>query len=175
MIFFVQQTKNMRMIVAMDAQGGIGLRGALPWPRCKEDMAHFAACTRGCACIMGARTWESLGARPLRARRNIVLSRSMGHAAGAEIWRTLQGAHEDMWCIGGAQIYALCAPHTTEIHISRFPGVYACDTFFPVHILRDFECVHTRACGPYTYERWERVPKHGYHSGERTLPGGEDV
>jgi dihydrofolate reductase len=66
-----------KLIVAMCPNGGIGYKGGLPWPHNKADMAHFAKRTTGGgnnAVIMGAKTWDSIPARPLRRRANLILS-----------------------------------------------------------------------------------------------------
>lgn len=72
----------------------IGLLGALPWPRLKGDLVHFASLTRGHAVIMGRNTFESseVGGVALPGRRNIVLSRNTGWVppsgvVHAENWR----------------------------------------------------------------------------------------
>lgn len=67
----------------MTPRMGIGLRGTLPWPSLKSEMAYFARVTRRAppeavnAVVMGRRTWESIPAkfRPLQGRLNVVLTR----------------------------------------------------------------------------------------------------
>ena len=72
------------LIVATTPSLGIGLRGALPWPQLKGEMAYFARVTKRApsprhvnAVVMGRRTWESMPRkfRPLRGRVNVVLTR----------------------------------------------------------------------------------------------------
>jgi dihydrofolate reductase/thymidylate synthase len=71
------------VIAAASADGGIGHKGALPWPPLDGELAYFCAVTTGTmvpgarnAVIMGRKTWESLPAssRPLRQRLNIVVT-----------------------------------------------------------------------------------------------------
>ena len=66
-----------KLIAAVCSDGGMGYKGRLPWPHNKADMAHFAKRTTGAgnnAVIMGAKTWDSIPARPLRNRANLILS-----------------------------------------------------------------------------------------------------
>jgi dihydrofolate reductase len=66
-----------KLIAAVCSDGGIGYKGGLPWPHCKADMAHFAKRTTGAgnnAVVMGKKTWDSIPARPLRRRANLILS-----------------------------------------------------------------------------------------------------
>jgi hypothetical protein len=57
-----------QLIYARAASGVIGKDNTMPW-HLPEDMAHFKELTRGCAVIMGRKTWDSLPARfrPCRA------------------------------------------------------------------------------------------------------------
>ncbi len=78
------------VVAVADSNGGIGFEGGLPWPRLRDDIAHFSnvtthtrmTCCRN-AVIMGRRTWEGLpaAARPLRGRVNVVLTRTTEFAA----------------------------------------------------------------------------------------------
>lgn len=73
------------MILAQDADCGIGLGGQLPWSPCADDMRFFRRLTIGNAAetntpcnavVMGYNTWISIPEkhRPLKNRVNIVLS-----------------------------------------------------------------------------------------------------
>lgn len=109
------------LIWAQGRNREIGRDGALPW-RVPEDLARFAARTRGCPVVMGRRTWESLPERnrPLPDRANIVLTRHDGWCApgahvaaslreGIELARQLANPHTGkrpaVWVIGGASVY----------------------------------------------------------------------
>jgi dihydrofolate reductase len=71
------------IIVAATQEGGIGLRGGLPWSALPSDMNYFKKITTTAssgklnACIMGRVTYLSIPAkwRPLANRLNIILSR----------------------------------------------------------------------------------------------------
>ncbi len=58
------------LVVAMGANGVIGVDGGLPW-RLPEDLAHFKQLTMGHPMVMGRRTFDSIG-RPLPGRTTIV-------------------------------------------------------------------------------------------------------
>ncbi|MDQ0735843.1 dihydrofolate reductase [Arthrobacter agilis] len=104
------------LIWAQTENGVIGKDGGIPW-HVPEDMAHFKATTTGHPVIMGRRTWESfpLRSRPLPDRTNIVVSRSGTDLPGAVVVGSLDAAFEaaqaapgaeEIWVIGGGQIYA---------------------------------------------------------------------
>ena len=81
------------LVVATTPSLGIGLRGTLPWPLLKSDLAFFARVTKRIPCatndigqtrknavIMGRKTWDSipLKFRPLKERINVVVTRAPG-------------------------------------------------------------------------------------------------
>lgn len=108
------------MIWAEAAGGVIGAGGSVPW-RVPEDLALFRAVTTGSTVLMGRRTWESLPAayRPLPGRRNVVLSRTLAAASGAEVVADLADAPADGWVIGGEAIYRAYASRAAVAIISR--------------------------------------------------------
>jgi hypothetical protein len=65
---------RLTLVVAIDAQRGIGIDNKLPW-HLPEDLAHFKRVTLGQPIIMGRKTFDSIG-RPLPGRRNIVVTRN---------------------------------------------------------------------------------------------------
>ncbi|OVZ61256.1 dihydrofolate reductase [Pigmentiphaga sp. NML080357] len=124
------------LIVAYASNRVIGRDNALPW-RLRGDLAHFKRTTLGHPIVMGRKTWESLG-RPLPGRQNIVVTRDPAYAAaGATVVHTLDealaaaGQAEQIYVIGGAQIYAAALERAdriiaTEVH-ADVPG----DAYFP--------------------------------------------
>lgn len=110
------------LIWAQSSSGVIGRAGGIPW-RLPEDQARFKALTLGHTVVMGRLTWESLPAsrRPLPGRRNVVLTRSPGYLAeGATVVTALPDTpDDDVWVIGGAQIYALALPAATRCEVTE--------------------------------------------------------
>lgn len=103
----------------------IGRDGRLPW-HIGEDMHHFRELTLGHPVIMGRRTWDSLPEknRPLPGRENIVLSRDPDwRPEGTQVANTVAYAltlagPQEMWVIGGAQVYAAFLPYARRIEIT---------------------------------------------------------
>ena len=127
------------LIAAIAENGVIGDGNALPWGRSlPRDMARFKDVTTKAGCIlMGRKTAESLRA-PLKHRRNLVLSRS-GAALpeGFEVFSELKSAvaaacdSKVIAVIGGAEIYALCAPYTSLAYITRVRRAFLGDAHYP--------------------------------------------
>jgi dihydrofolate reductase len=111
---------TVRLIWAEARDRIIGAAGTIPW-HLPEDMRHFKDRTTGATVVMGRGTWDSLpaGVRPLPGRRNVVLTRrSDWSAPGAEpagsVSAVLVG-HDDVWVIGGAEVYAAFLPHAGHV------------------------------------------------------------
>ena len=131
---------QINMIFARAANGVIGNKNTLPW-HLPEDMAHFKRLTSGCPVIMGRKTWDSLPLRfrPLPGRTNIVITRQPDwHAAGAQ---TAIGLHEafalcessqQVWIIGGAQVYAQAEALAQRIEVTEIARNFEGDAYAPV-------------------------------------------
>ncbi|MBR5671229.1 MAG: dihydrofolate reductase, partial [Bacteroidales bacterium] len=76
---------TINIIVAVADDWAIGREGDMPW-HISADMKFFKATTMGHSLVMGRRTWESIGSRPLPGRQNIVVSARLAAewAAAAE-------------------------------------------------------------------------------------------
>lgn len=118
------ENKEVRMILAQSLNRVIGIKGKLPWT-CPDDMKLFRALTHGCCVIMGRKTWESLPqkVRPLKGRKNIVISRTEGFKAeGATVCKSLddalQHAPQPIIIIGGGDLYNQAMPFVDEIAVS---------------------------------------------------------
>jgi len=143
---------KMNLIAAQCRGGGIGRDNAVPW-NIKSEYAHFARMTRSLrdankqnVVLMGRRTWDSIGAKPLKGRLNVVLSRTPQPHKEGSLWATsLQEAiallHqtpyvdtvETIWVVGGENIYreAMAHPMCNRIYLTQIDTYVECDTFFP--------------------------------------------
>ena len=130
----------MNAIVAVCQDWGIGNEGRLLVPN-KADMRSFVAHTTGGTVVMGRTTLEGFPhARPLKNRRNIVLSSREGYEVeGAEVVRSIPEAlaaiaHDDpkrVWVIGGARVYAELLPCCARAYVTKNACTLPADAFFP--------------------------------------------
>ena len=151
------------MIAAADESWGIGSDGKIPWD-VPADRALFKSMTMGHAMIMGRRTFESIGARPLSGRGCAVLTREPQKIRHTEQCFASNNIEELLhWCanfpepimvIGGASVYELMMSHASKIFISRIPGKYVCDTFFPE--IQGFILKKIDKMDGFNLEQWER-------------------
>lgn len=127
----------MNLIVAVDRNWAIGKDGD-QLVYLSEDLKHFKALTIGHAVILGRKTLATFpGGRPLKGRRNMILSRNPGFSPeGTEVFHSLPAllaaAPEDAFVIGGASVYAALLDRCGTAYVTRieasFPGP---DCFFP--------------------------------------------
>jgi dihydrofolate reductase len=126
---------QLTLVVAMDAQRGIGVDNKLPW-HLPEDLAHFKRVTLGHPIIMGRKTFDSIG-RPLPKRRNIVVTRNAAWShEGVDAALSLQDAialvgDEPASIIGGAQIFGESMALANRMIVTEIDHVFRCDTSFP--------------------------------------------
>lgn len=146
------------IIVAIAQNGVIGDKNALLW-HIKEDMRFFRTTTSGHAVIMGRKTFESLGSRPLPKRTNIVITRAERTFEGALTAHSIEEAvamakdDEEIFIIGGAQIYAEALNIADRLYITRVEHDYKGDTSFP-----DIDYSRWRLVSEERYERGEEYP-----------------
>jgi dihydrofolate reductase/diadenosine tetraphosphate (Ap4A) HIT family hydrolase len=161
---------KLSLIVAADEQDTIGRDGALPW-HLPDDMQRFKRLTVGHVVIAGRLTQDSMVARlgrPLPDRTTLVVSRqSWPGVAGVEyvpdlatgIERALEltGAEDDeVFVIGGAQIYEAALPLVQTVHLTRVRGVFDGDTAMPAGWLTPFELTASEDRGDFVWETYQR-------------------
>ena len=109
-------------MAAVSPEGIIGVDGGIPWDY-PSDRKRLWRLTRDTTIILGRLTWDSLPRRPMRRRRNIVISR--GPVPGAESFRSLAEAlavcEGDVWFLGGARIYEDAMDHADFLDLTYVP------------------------------------------------------
>lgn len=147
-------------IAAMAANRVIGVAGDLPW-KIPEDFKFFKDKTRGRIIIMGRKTLESFpGGDPLPHRYHIVITRQTTFqpkktradspivivdsvaAAVAEAKRECERNREkwgdEIFIIGGGEIYLQMLPFTDRIYLTEIHQDFAGETHFPEFSRREF-------------------------------------
>lgn len=128
---------KLSIIVAMAKNHMIGKDNKMPW-HLPDDLKYFKAQTLNKPVIMGRKTFESLGSRPLPNRPNLVISRNADYVAGgAQVFGSVEAAlasvndHAEVMIIGGAQIYAQWLDRVDQLLITEVDASPEGDAFFP--------------------------------------------
>jgi dihydrofolate reductase len=136
------------LIVAMSENRVIGRAGGLPW-RLSADLRRFKRLTMGHHIIMGRKTYESIG-RPLPGRTSVVVTRDGDYrpeqvliAHSIEDAKRLAAGDDEVFFIGGGEIYRQVLPEVDRIYMTAVRADIAGDTFFPDMDHSDWRLVET--------------------------------
>ena len=141
------------LIAAVAENGVIGRNNDLPW-HLPDDFAFFKRKTSHHPIIMGRKSLESLG-KPLPNRTNIVLTRNTDFKAdGVTVVHTLEEAvleaqkaeraTDEIFVIGGAEIYRMALPTATTLHLTEIHQTYEGDAYFPAFDKSEWQEVSRR-------------------------------
>ena len=129
--------KNVKAIAAVALNGVIGNGLQIPW-HISEDFKHLKKTTTGGIIVMGRKTWQSLGERPLPNRENVVITttpESVKNAKGVSslqaVFDTYKNDTRTIWICGGANLYKQALPFCDELILSRVKFSPKGDIFFP--------------------------------------------
>lgn len=127
----------MDIVVAADLNWGIGYGGtqSLVVP---EDRRHFRLITGNGTVIVGRRTLMDFpGGKPLKNRRNIILSRDQDFKVeGGEVAHSVQealelAAEDKTFICGGESVYRAFLPLCERAYVTRIYARPISDAFFP--------------------------------------------
>jgi dihydrofolate reductase len=153
---------RLSLIAAMARNRVIGAGNKIPW-HLPGEMKMFKTITMGHPIVMGRNTWESIG-RLLPGRTTIIVSRQRGyHVQGAIVAASLDdaiaacGSADEIFVIGGAQLYAAALPRADRIYLTMVDADVKGDTLMPQfdlarwreHSLQAFAADEKN---PYNYE-----------------------
>lgn len=125
------------LILAASENHVIGKDNRLLW-HLPMDLKYFKNTTMGHPVIMGRKTFDSVGCKPLKGRRNIIVTRQSGfQALGCEVASTIEeaiqiaGDDPEIFIAGGGEIYRNSLDLADRIYLTRIHHTFEGDTFFP--------------------------------------------
>lgn len=160
------------LIVAASTNNAIGKNNQLLW-HLPQDLKFFKNTTWAMPVIMGRKTFEAVGSKPLPGRTNIIVSRQAGYNNTAHliyadgIDAALQEAArcntKEIFIAGGAQIYEQLMPRAQRIYMTRVHASFDADAFFPeidpaqwlLDSTTDFT-IDERHAYSFSIQRWSR-------------------
>ena len=141
------------LIAAVDKNLALGISGNLLF-RIPEDLKLFKRLTTGQVVLMGRKTFESLGCKPLPDRVNIVISTTKKFDDDGVItfesltmaveYSKLNYPDKDLYIIGGGKVYRQCTGLADEVILTVYGKAYEdADTYFPDEIKKGFRETET--------------------------------
>lgn len=134
---------QLSIIVAVAHDRVIGVNNTLPW-HLPEDLKRFRALTMGHHIIMGRKTYDSLG-RLLPGRTTVIVTRNQNyHVEGALVANSLEDAialckdDEEVFLIGGAELYQAGLKLAHKLYITEIELDVAGDAFFPALVSEEW-------------------------------------
>ena len=125
------------LIWAMTDERVIGISNSLPW-KLPADMKWFRQNTLGKPIIMGRKTFESFGAKPLPQRLNIIVSSDPAYSVEEavvvdSISAALQTSADaaEVMIIGGASLYTQTLPLAQRLYMTIVHADVEGDAWFP--------------------------------------------
>jgi len=125
----------------------IGIKNSLPW-KLPADMKWFRQHTLGKPVVMGRKTYESFGARPLPDRLNIVVTRDANYDAGKATVATSiddaiqkAGDVDEIMIIGGASFYEQTLPIADRMYLTEVDADIEGDAWFPEYPVEQWQLV----------------------------------
>ncbi len=142
------------LIVAASSNNAIGRNNELLW-HLPIDLKFFKNTTWALPVIMGRKTFESVGSKPLSGRTNIIVSRQGGLKSSYEnVWfaKSLDEAIEvakkletkEIMIAGGAQIYEQAMSVANRIYLTRVHVHLEADAFFPGFTVDEWDLTQSK-------------------------------
>jgi len=139
---------NITLVVAASENNAIGLNNQLLW-HLPKDMRFFKNTTWGMPILMGRKTFESMGSKPLNGRLNIIITRNKNwvsedvtvvHTMEEAIALATKFSYNELLVIGGGEIYKMALPLAQKIWLTRVHTTIEGDVYFPT-LNADWELV----------------------------------
>jgi len=135
------------IVVAVAENNVIGKDNQLIW-HLPADLRFFKNLTMGHPIVMGRKTYESIG-KPLPGRTTVIITRQHDlEAPGCIVVNSIDEAiaqaqtiDQDVYIIGGAEIYKQALSKVDTIYLTRVHHTFEGDTFFPEIVESQWEVV----------------------------------
>ncbi|MFC4771345.1 dihydrofolate reductase [Enterococcus hermanniensis] len=157
-------------IWAQDNQALIGKNNRLPW-HLPNDLQYFKTTTINHTLVMGRKTFEGMGGRPLPKRQTIVLTHDQKYQAEnvlvlhsvAEVLDYSKKHDQITFIAGGSAIYQAFLPYCDKIYRTYINETFEGDAYFPTIDWKQWNLVDSQQ-GPkneknpydYYYEKYTK-------------------
>ncbi|MCQ2955754.1 MAG: dihydrofolate reductase [Opitutales bacterium] len=151
---------DFKIIAAMSLNRVIGCRQRLPW-HLPEELQWFRQMTLNQTLLMGRKTFESMGKRPLPQRTTYVLTHHKTGLQGVQeitLLDELPAQLKTVWVCGGASIYEHLLPKASELILSVIQCTIDGDAFFPPFESRFQQVAVLKRTDDFEVQKWVAKP-----------------
>jgi dihydrofolate reductase len=159
-------------LAAVAANGVIGRDNKLPW-HLSNDLKRLKTLTIGHHVIMGRKTFDEIGRKPLSGRPHIIISRSAIEpqenvvvvSSVEDALASIPASEDEVFILGGGEIFRQTMHRADRMYITQIHADIAGDTYFPDfddvnewHLTdrEDFEA-DAKNDYPYSFLTYDRV------------------
>lgn len=129
------------MIAAISKNNVLGRNNQIIWGL-PTDRAYVESKTKGRVIIMGRKTYEQIGSKPMPHHVNIIITRDVDSIARVEnliVVSTIEDAlkeakkieDKEIFVMGGGQIYSLALKYADRLYLTLIDREYDGDVYFP--------------------------------------------
>jgi dihydrofolate reductase len=140
------------LIACVDLNNAIGHKNQLLC-NLPSDMKRFKELTTGQFCVMGRKTYESIG-KPLPNRHNVIVTRNVKYQAPPEThvytslgevifeYKAYNNNENELFICGGADIYKQALEYTERIYLTIINHAFPkADAFFPAFNIAEWKVI----------------------------------
>lgn len=125
-------------LVAVATNGVIGRDGKLPW-HLSSDLKRLKALSMGHHVVMGRKTFDEIGRKPLPGRPHVIISRSpiepqenvVAVTSVEAALDAIPASEDEAFILGGAEIFRQLLHRAERMYITQVHADVAGDTYFP--------------------------------------------
>jgi dihydrofolate reductase len=141
------------LVVAMSENRVIGRDNKLPW-HLPADLKYFKELTTGHVVIMGRKTFESIGSKPLPKRPTVVVTRDWALSPGEEVrvahsladalreaLEMKGGPDAEIFVLGGSQIFRQAILVADRLYVTLVHAEIEGDVSFPEFDLSQWKLI----------------------------------
>ncbi len=135
---------SVSIIAAFSKNGVIGKNNRMAW-HLPADLKYFKDKTSNHVVIMGRKTFESIGSKPLTNRFNIIITKDISfkpdgvvvaHSIEEAIevgkkYSEIHSLSEELFIVGGAQIYEQALEFADKLYLTKVNTIIDGDSYFP--------------------------------------------
>ena len=160
------------LVVAASTNNAIGKNNKLLW-HLPNDLKFLKNKTWGMPVLMGRKSFEALGNKPLNGRVNIILTSNkklennavtIVHSMRDALFFTKENDYNELMILGGGKVYADTIDDADNIYITRVHHVFEdADAFFPSINEKKWKLVSNedyfkddKHAYDYSFQLWQR-------------------